>query len=93
MQPIRGAKPGTGAGGKRKAEDELSQNPHTSRGRARVAAMTDVEKTIERAKNADRQAISRATTKMKSSATYQNASSEEQKNMEKLTRKRIMSIR
>ena len=92
MMQIREAKSGTEAGKKHKTEDDLFQNPHTSRGRARVAAMTDIEKTIERAKNTDQQAVSHAIIKMKTSVTYQNASFKKQNNMKKLIRKRIMSI-
>ena len=89
---IREAKSGIRADKKHKTEDDLFQNSHISCGRVRVAAMTDIEKTIERAKNTDRQAVSHAITKMKTSATYQNASFKKQNNMEKLIRKRIMSI-
>ena len=53
MTQIREAKSETEAGKKCKTEDDLSQNPHTSCDRAHVAAMTDIEKTIERAKNTD----------------------------------------
>ena len=92
MTQIREAKPGTRAGKKHKMKDDLSQNSHTFHDRVCVAAMTDIEKTIERAKNTDQQTVFCAIIKMKISVTYQNASFKKQNNMEKLIRKRIMSI-
>ena len=66
MEPIQGAKSETEAGQKHKIKTDLSQNSHIFWARACVAAMIDIEKKIERAKNADRQAMSRAINKIKS---------------------------
>ena len=53
MTQIKEAKSEIRADKKHKTEDDLFQNSHTSHDRVCVAAMTDIEKTIERAKNAD----------------------------------------
>ena len=92
MTQIREAKSETEAGKKCKTEDDLFQNSHTSHDRAHVAAMTDIKKTIERAKNVNQQTVFCAIIKMKISVTYQNVSFKKQNNMKKLIRKRIMSI-
>ena len=92
MMQIREAKSEIRADKKCKTEDDLFQNSHIFCDRACVAAMTDIKKTIERAKNVNWQTVSHAIIKMKISVTYQNASFKKQNNMEKLIRKRIMSI-
>ena len=53
MMQIREAKSETEADKKCKMKDDLFQNSHTSHDRVCIAAMTDIEKTIERAKNAN----------------------------------------
>ena len=92
MTQIREAKPEIRTDKKCKTEDDLSQNSHTSCDRVCVAAITDIKKTIKRAKNTDQETVFRAIIKMKISVTYQNASFEKQNNMKKLIRKKIMSI-
>ena len=89
---IREAKSETEADKKHKTEDDFFQNSHISCDRAHVAAMTDIKKTIERAKNMNWQTVFCVIIKMKISVTYQNASFEKQNNMKKLIRKRIMFI-
>ena len=51
MMQIREAKSEIRADKKCKTEDDLFQNSHIFCDRACVAAMTDIKKTIERAKN------------------------------------------
>ena len=92
MTQIKEAKSETEANKKHKMKNDLSQNSHTSCDRVHVAAMTDIKKTIERAKNVNQQTVFCAIIKMKISVTYQNASFKKQNNMKKLIRKRIMSI-
>lgn len=83
---IKGPKPGQTANRKRKAENELSQNPFTKRSRERISNLSDIDAQIERAKNADRAAINRRIRKLKQSPEYQNASVEEKKRLEDVER-------
>jgi hypothetical protein len=78
---VRGARPGTGAGAKRKAEDAYSENPHTQRSRARVERMNEAEKTVDRAKKAESQAIRRALKPIRESAPYQQSTPEEREEL------------
>jgi hypothetical protein len=78
----RGPKPGTTAGRKRKPAEELSKNPHTKKARDRMANMNPIEAEIERAKNADRQAVTRALKALRTTSAYKNASREEKTGME-----------
>lgn len=70
---LRGRKLGDGAGSKRKAEESLSNNPHSKRARARKEQMTETEHEIERAKNADRQAKKRVKEKITQGKDYMAA--------------------
>lgn len=93
MDRIRGPKPGTTAGHKRKASTELSENAHTKRGRERLARMSEVEKKIERAKAADTQAVSREHLRIKKSAKYQEVSEEEKALMLSESKMRLLKLR
>jgi len=59
--------------GKRKAEDELSNNPHTVKARTRAAGLGEVEKSIDMAKRADTAAITYAFKKLRKQSNYINA--------------------
>jgi ABC-type phosphate transport system auxiliary subunit len=67
--------------GKRKAQNELSENPHTKKARARMAAMNEVETQIEKAKKADAAAVSYGLRKLRKSKEYLQASKEEQEKL------------
>ena len=68
---------------KRKAPEELSQNPNTVKSRARHQAISqDADRLkIEKAKNADRSAVTYAKRQLVRSAAYMNASQEQQQQM------------
>ena len=70
---FRGRRIGDGAGVKRKAEESLSNNPHSKKARARKEQMTATENAIDRAKNADRQAKQRVRNKLLKDADYISA--------------------
>ncbi|KAF7173957.1 hypothetical protein CNMCM5623_006234 [Aspergillus felis] len=72
------AKPGQLAGHKRKSDAEPSKNPITKEVRERLDAMSPTEKTIEKAKNADRLTVCRAILQLRATAEYQSASKAEQ---------------
>ena len=74
-------------------EDELSSNKHTERGRKRRETMTDMEATIEQAKNADRQAVRRGLIKLRENAVFQNATTSERKGLEKTEEEKIIHQR
>jgi hypothetical protein len=78
---LRGRKIGDGAGMKRKAAEELSDNKHTKKGRVRKEQMNKLESEIERAKNADRQAKSRARQAVLKTAEYKTADHATQKRL------------
>jgi hypothetical protein len=78
---LRGRKIGDGAGTKRKAVEELSDNKHTKRGRVRKEQMNELESEIERAKNADRQAKTRARKTVLQTAEYKTADHATQKRL------------
>jgi hypothetical protein len=78
---LRGRKLGDGAGTKRKAADELSDNKHTKKGRERKQQMSELELEVERGKNADRQAKARTRKKIMKTTEYQAASPATQKRL------------
>jgi hypothetical protein len=78
---FRGRKLGDGAGMKRKATDELSDNKHTKKGRERKQQMSELECEIERGKNADRQAKARIKKSVMKTTEYQAASPATQKRL------------
>jgi hypothetical protein len=90
---IRGPKPGTTIGRKRKTEDELSTNPHTQKARKRLENMNETEKEIARAQGADNSAISRTIKVLREGLLYQSASNEEKKRMEEETKEKILNER
>ena len=55
--------------------------------------MTDMEATIERAKNADRQAVRRGLIKLRENAVFQNATTSERKGLEKTEEEKIIHQR
>jgi hypothetical protein len=61
--------------------------------RARLDAMSATEKTIENAKNADRQAVRRAIIQLRETAEYQSASKAEQDTLVERAKKRVMDGR
>jgi len=93
MQKIRGPKPGDTPGHKRKASDELSNNPHTEKCRKRVEKMTEIEKKLERYKNNDRQARTVALRKLRDTSAYQKASADEKNIMEEQKKNEVMQTR
>jgi len=74
----RGRKVGSGLG-KRKADDQLSQNMWTKKSRTRIDRMTEEERLVHNADNADRSAVSKKKAKFKKTAAYAAMSAEEQK--------------
>jgi hypothetical protein len=70
-----------GAQEKRKAEEELSQNPNTKKARSRTATFTPLEKELELRKNADRTAINRSIRGLKVTIEYETASEVDKKRM------------
>ena len=88
-----GPAPGT-KGLKRKAESELSTHPQSIRRRERETNMTDIEKRINNAKNADRAAVFWRIRELRKSNEYQTSSSQEAKNaMENDMRQKILHKR
>jgi hypothetical protein len=79
------ASPVYNTGRKRKAQEDLSQNPHTIKARKRNEALSKdpIRGKIEKAKAADQSAITVAKRKVVSSAEYISASPEKQKEMVK----------
>ena len=92
-QNVRGARPGTNAGIKRKDVSELSANPNTKRARARIESMNDAEKELERAKKAESQAIRRGLLKVQSSEAFQKATLQQQSEMLALKKNEVLQIR
>jgi hypothetical protein len=94
MQRVRGPKPGYDlAGRKRKREEELSTNPYSRRGRERLERMTDVQRQVHNAKNADRVAVHRATVKLRGKETFKDASAEERARLEAATKAKVLRKR
>jgi predicted MarR family transcription regulator len=81
---------------KRKAEHELSTNPHTVKARKREKSMQGIELAIEKAKRADQAAITYALKKLKKTDKWESASEAERAEMKKasaatVTHKRFAS--
>ncbi len=93
MRKIRGPRPGETPGQKRKAEEELSTNPHTEKCRKRVEKMTEIEKKLERYKNNDRQARTVVLKKLRATPTYQQADESEKRTMEDQAKNDVMQQR
>ncbi|KAH8805239.1 hypothetical protein F5884DRAFT_754811 [Xylogone sp. PMI_703] len=79
--------------GKRKAEDELSTNPHTVKARTRIATLEGAEREIEMAKRADTAAITYALRKLRDSQEYTNADNTTKDHLKQLTTDRIIHKR
>ena len=82
----RGPTLGTTTGWKRKADDELSDNIHTVRGRQRKQALEAkgaLHAQLDREKRNDNQAINRAKKQLLNSTAYQQATLTSQEAMEK----------
>jgi hypothetical protein len=60
--------------GKRKASEELSENPHTKKERLRQQNLTDIQKAYEKAKKADQTFEKRKLDKLKSTPQFQSSS-------------------
>jgi hypothetical protein len=71
----------------------ILKNKHTKRGRQRIENMTADCREIERAKNADRQAVLRALLALKSKAEYLNANNSEKESMLEAEKERILKER
>ncbi|RHZ46680.1 uncharacterized protein CDV56_103871 [Aspergillus thermomutatus] len=93
MRRIRGPKPGQLAGQKRKQDEELSTNPNTKKARDRLQRMTDVERQVENAKSADRQAVRRAIKKLEEDKSFRDASAEEKARLVAATKAKVMRKR
>lgn len=78
-QQGRGVAIGTGVGEAKKNVEQYSPHPKSKLERERLARMTEDEKTIMRARNADRAARSYAISKLKASSEYRNMTEEEKK--------------
>lgn len=87
-QKFRGVKPGTTAGRKRKAPDELSTNQNTMKARNRMNAMSPAC-----AQNADRQAVRRALISLKASMEWKGADSTTRGEMEQQREQEVMATR
>ncbi|PLN86008.1 hypothetical protein BDW42DRAFT_121769 [Aspergillus taichungensis] len=77
---IPGPHPGT-PNKKRKREEDLSENPYTRKSRARTARLTGHDRTMDNARNADRQAVNRRLRKLKASGEYLAADEAAKKRM------------
>lgn len=83
---LRGPTPGTTMGRKRKADNELSDNTHTVRGRQRMQALEAkgaLHIQLDREKRNDNQAINRARKRLVNSTEYQQATPTDQQTMKK----------
>jgi hypothetical protein len=83
---LRGPIPGTTTGRKRKADNELSDNTHTIRGRQRKQALEAkgvLHAQLDREKRNDNQAINRANKKLVNSTEYQQTTRADQQAMKK----------
>jgi hypothetical protein len=89
----RGRPVGSGAGVKRKATEDLSNNVHTVRARQRLANQNEYESAIRRADNADRAALSRRKKALRASIEYQQMSPDEQKMSEQIAEQEELSKR
>jgi hypothetical protein len=79
---------------KRKAEDELSNNPHTVKVRARRQKLDSITLKVEKARDNDRHAIKyHVEKKLKPSAAYQNADQPERDSMEERVKAEVMAKR
>lgn len=90
---IPGPKPSVNPGKKRKQEQDLSNNPHTTRGRELLATKNDEEKAIIRRKNNDRAAFVTARLKLRASHSWKEGSAEDREKMEDLLKSQIMNER
>jgi hypothetical protein len=93
LKRIRGPKPGTTAGQKRKPDSQLSTHPHTKRQRERHKNMPPIQRAIENAKNADNMAVHRALGALKKTKEFQNANSESQEQMRAKTKESTLRVR
>ena len=80
-------------GGKRKAVEDLSDNPNTARVRKRLAAMDDTKLSLEKAKRADSAAVTYAMKKLRQTTEYQGANEETKKVMEEKKKEEIIHKR
>ena len=90
---LRGARPGTMAGIKRKATGDLSQNQNTVKARRRLANLSPMEQAVERAQNADRQAVRRAQASLRRTGAWALAEPSVRHSMEEEEEERVMKYR
>ena len=87
---IPGPKPSANPGKKRKQEQELSNNPHTTRGCELLATKNDEEKALIRRKNNDRAAFVAARLKLRASHAWKEATAQDREEMEDLLKQQVM---
>jgi hypothetical protein len=78
---------------KRKAPEELSQNPRTIKERKRQEARNDERAKYERAKKADVEAERRKLNTLKKTVAFQNASSDVRQNLATQARDEVRRAR
>jgi hypothetical protein len=93
LKRMRGPKPGTTTGHKRKPESQLSTHPHTKRQRERYKKLSPIQRAVANAKNADNMAIHRAYRSLKQRKDFQNASLEAQELLKVETRQNTLRDR
>lgn len=90
---IPGPKPGANPGKKRKQDKDLSNNPHTARGRELLATKNDEEKAIIRRKNNDRAAFVSARLRLRAGDAWKEGTTEDRDEMEDSLKNQVMKER
>ncbi|KAL0934075.1 uncharacterized protein CTRU02_210874 [Colletotrichum truncatum] len=78
----RGRPLGSGAGAKRKAEEDYSDNTHTKKSRQRIDKMTEKQKALDRSKKSINQQKSRKLKALRAKSSYISASADERAALE-----------
>ncbi|KAL0936113.1 uncharacterized protein CTRU02_208328 [Colletotrichum truncatum] len=78
----RGRPLGSGAGAKRKAEEDYSDNAHTKKSRQRIDKMTKKQKALDRSKKSINQQKSRKLKALRAKSSYISASADERAALE-----------
>ncbi|KAL0933761.1 uncharacterized protein CTRU02_210560 [Colletotrichum truncatum] len=78
----RGRPLGSGAGAKRKAEEDYSDNAHTKKSRQRIDKMTEKQKALDRSKKSINQQKSRKLKALRAKSSYISASADERAALE-----------
>jgi hypothetical protein len=83
MERIRGPKPSSKPGKKRKVANNFSENPHSIKSRKHIEGINNIEKQIERYKNNDQAARTNTIHKLRKTETWQKVSFAEHESLEK----------